>query len=93
MGELDAPTLSNNAAREAYGYQVQAQTDENNAKRVQKAGQRSLISSLLTGAIGGATSAYSQGLFSGIGASGYGAGTNAALSGNLNLLGPGQAYS
>lgn len=34
IGELDALTIANNAAREAYGYRVQAQQDRQNANQV-----------------------------------------------------------
>ncbi|MBA4359811.1 MAG: hypothetical protein C0411_03650 [Pseudomonas sp.] len=34
LGELDALTIQNNAAREAYGYKTQAQQDRSNAQQV-----------------------------------------------------------
>ncbi|MCU7218017.1 hypothetical protein [Pseudomonas sp. VE 196-7] len=34
IGELDALTIANNAAREAYGYRVQAQQDRQNSAQV-----------------------------------------------------------
>lgn len=94
FGELDALTISNNAAREAYGYQVQAQTDENNAARTQAAGRKAMFSSIIGGAVSGISAGGGfSGLFGGGAGAASGAGTQAALSGNLNLLGPRQAYS
>lgn len=87
LGELDALTISNNAAREAYGYQVEASNALTNAKQLSKIAKRSPITSLLGGAIQGAAGAYSSGLFSS-----SGAGTTAALSG-ISRLNNNQAYT
>ena len=61
FGELDALIISNNAAREAYGYDVQAQAGLRNAKTLKKNAKTGMISSVLGGAVGGLTSAYSGG--------------------------------
>lgn len=87
LGELDALTISNNAAREAYGYQVEASNALTNARQLSKIAKRSPISSLLGGVIQGAAGAYSSGLFSS-----SGAGTTAALSG-ISRLNNNQAYT
>lgn len=59
LGELDALTIQNNAAREAYGYRVQANQDVANAKQVKKNAKQQAIGSIL----GGAGSAF--GLYAG----------------------------
>ena len=84
-GELDAMIISNNAAREAYGYEVQATSNLANASTLKKNAKTGLVSSLLGGVVGGLGSAYSGGLFSGGSGSGLGTGTNAALGGNARL--------
>lgn len=84
-GELDAMIISNNAAREAYGYEVQATSNLANASTLKKNAKTGLMSSLLGGVVGGLGSAYSGGLFSGGSGSGLGTGTNAALGGNARL--------
>jgi len=91
LGELDALTISNNAAREAYGYQVEASNALTNAKQLSKIAKRSPITSLLGGAIQGAAGSYGAGLFSGLFSS-SGAGTTAALSG-ISRLNNNQAYT
>lgn len=83
-GELDAMIISNNAAREAYGYEVQASSNLTNASTLKGNAKTSMMSSLLGGAVSGLGSAYSGGLFKG-GGSGLGTGTNAALGGNARL--------
>lgn len=80
-GELDAMIISNNAAREAYGYEVQAGSNLSNAQTLKKNAKTAPISSMLGGAVGGLGSAFSGGLFS----NGAGAGTTAALGGNARL--------
>lgn len=49
LGELDALTIQNNAAREAYGYRVQANQDRANAKQVKKNARQQAIGSILGG--------------------------------------------
>jgi hypothetical protein len=83
-GELDAMIISNNAAREAYGYEVQASSNLSNASTLKKNAKTGLMGSLLGGVVGGIGGAFSSGLFSG-GGSGMGTGTNAALGGNARL--------
>lgn len=53
LGELDALTIQNNAAREAYGYRVQAKQDLLNANQSVKNGNTGAMGSIL-GGIGGA---------------------------------------
>lgn len=43
LGELDALTIQNNAAREAYGYRIQAKQDILNASQTVQNGKLSLI--------------------------------------------------
>lgn len=81
-GELDAMIISNNAAREAYGYEVQATGNLANASTLKKNAKTGMMSSLLGGVVGGLGGAFSSGMFSG---GGQGAGTNAALGGNARL--------
>lgn len=86
-GELDALIISNNAAREAYGYDVQAQGNVRNAKTLRGNAKTGMISSLVGGVAQGLGGAYSSGslgsMFSG-GSGNLGAGTRTALSTNLN---------
>lgn len=87
LGELDALTIANNAAREAYGYQVEASNAITNAKQLSKIAKRSPITSLLGGVIQGAGNAYGAGLFSSKGLGGV------SSLGGLNLLNNNQAYT
>lgn len=82
-GELDAMIISNNAAREAYGYETQATGNLANASTLKKNAKTGMMSSLLGGVVGGLGGAFSSGMFSGGG--GAGAGTNAALGGAARL--------
>lgn len=50
LGELDALTIQNNAAREAYGLRVQADQDRSNAKQTVKNGKTAAMGSILGGA-------------------------------------------
>lgn len=88
LGELDALTISNNAAREAYGFQVQAQDNLKTAKNLQKQAKKAVFTSMLGGAIGGIGNG--AGLFGG---SGAGTGTTAALAGGIGRLNNNQAYA
>lgn len=85
-GELDAMIISNNAAREAYGYEVQAQGNLTNASTLKKNAKTGLMSSLLGGVVGGLGSAFSSGAFSG----GSGGGVN--TQGQSSLLATNPAY-
>lgn len=49
IGELDALTIQNNAAREAYGYRVQAANDINNAGQTVRNGKTAATGSILGG--------------------------------------------
>jgi hypothetical protein len=49
LGELDALTIQNNAAREAYGYQVQANQDIKNARQAVSNGRTAATGSILGG--------------------------------------------
>lgn len=84
FGELDALIISNNAAREAYGYDVQADANRRNARQLKKNARSNLISSVLGGAVGGLGQAYSSGSLGSLFSGGLGGGTRAALSSNLN---------
>jgi hypothetical protein len=85
IGELDALTISNNAAREAYGFQVQAQDNLRTAKNVQKQGDKAPLMSMLGGALGGA-----GGMMGGLGGGGGGGanmqGQSKALTGNAAFV-------
>lgn len=91
LGELDALTIANNAAREAYGYEVEASDARLTASNLRKQGKRAMTSSLLGGALSGASSAFGGGMFGGA-SSGLGAGTTAALS-STSRLNNNQAYA
>ncbi|WP_223513985.1 hypothetical protein [Pseudomonas sp. GL-R-26] len=60
LGELDALTIQNNAAREAYGYRVQAQQDRKNAAQVKINAGNKATGSIL-GGIGGAFGSFAGG--------------------------------
>ena len=92
FGELDALTIANNAAREAYGYEVQADQAMKNAKTLKKNAKTAVLSSVIGGTVGGIGDAYSSGAFSGLFGGGKSAGTTAALSGT-SRLNNNQAYS
>lgn len=49
LGELDALTIQNNAAREAYGYRVQAKQDILNASQTVQNGKTAAMGSILGG--------------------------------------------
>ena len=49
LGELDALTIQNNAAREAYGYRVQAKQDLLNANQTVQNGKTAAMGSILGG--------------------------------------------
>jgi hypothetical protein len=94
LGELDALTISNNAAREAYGYEVDASDKLLTAKNLKKQGSKAPMMSMLGGAIGGASSSFSGGLFGGGGtAAGLGAGTKTAVAGGTSRLNYNQGYA
>lgn len=78
LGELDALTIQNNAAREAYGYKVQALTGFSNARQTEANGETAQRSSILGGIIKGAGSYFGSSGFGGFGG-GTGSGTSAAL--------------
>lgn len=59
LGELDALTIENNAAREAYGYQSQAETFAAQAGITRQRGRANTTSTILTGAAQGAGQYYS----------------------------------
>lgn len=63
FGELDALTIANNAAREAYGYETQATQNLRNAKTLKKNAKTSVLSSVIGGAAGGFGSAFESGAF------------------------------
>lgn len=84
FGELDALTIANNAAREAYGYEVEATGLQNQARALKKAAKRAPIEGLLSGAVQGFGSAYASGrlgsLFGGTSSTArLGRGTRAAI--------------
>lgn len=86
-GELDAMIISNNAAREAYGFEVQADSNLSNASTLKKNAKTGMMSSLLGGIVGGLGGAFSGGMFSGGGSAG---GVN--TQGQSSLLATNPAY-
>jgi len=92
LGELDALTIQNNAAREAYGFQVQAQKGFSNANALELAGKNAKQNSLMGGVLNGAGSFFGGGGMSMFGG-GQGAGTTAALGSNTSFLNNNQAYA
>lgn len=60
LGELDALTIQNNAAREAYGYRVQARQDLLNASQTVQNGKTAAMGSIL-GGIGSAFGSFAGG--------------------------------
>lgn len=60
LGELDALTIQINAAREAYGYRVQAQQDLSNAGQTVRNGKTAATGSIL-GGLGSAFGSYAGG--------------------------------
>jgi hypothetical protein len=96
LSELDALTISNNAAREAYGYEVQADDNMLTAGNLQKQASKSMMTSILGGALGGLGSSFGGGGFGGGGGAasgGLGLGTQAALQGGTSRLNYNQAYA
>jgi hypothetical protein len=91
LGELDALTISNNAAREAYGYNVEATSNIKNSIKAKAAGKNAVISSVVGGALGGMGGGGGGmgGLFGG----GAGAGTKSALATNTTRLNSNQGYA
>lgn len=77
LGELDALTIQNNAAREAYGYKVQALNSTTQAAQLKAQASTTKRNSLLGGIISGAGSLFGSGAFGG-----SASGTTAALRGN-----------
>lgn len=57
LGELDALTIENNAAREAYGYKVQAIQGLSNARAVMLGGKKAKQDSILGGVMSGVSGA------------------------------------
>lgn len=90
LGELDALTIMNNAARQAYGYEVEAEDNRRTARNLRQQGRSGLITSLLGGAVTGGLSAFAGGLFGGGGAA---AGTTQALKGSTSRLNFNQALA
>jgi hypothetical protein len=68
LAELDALTISNNAAREAYGYDVSRADNLTTARNLQTNARKGMMTSILGGALGGAGSSIG-GMFGGGGAS------------------------
>ena len=77
LGELDALTIENNAAREAYGYKVQAIQGISNASAISAAGSKAKQDSILGGVLQGVSSA----------AGGMGGGGGGGAAGGLRLQG------
>lgn len=61
IGELDALTIQNNAAREAYGYRIQADQDRMNARQTLTNAGNKATGSIL-GGIGGAFGSFAGGM-------------------------------
>lgn len=92
LGELDALTIQNNAAREAYGLKVQAISGYSNANKTELAGKNAKQNSLMGGVMNGVGSFFGGGGMSMFGG-GSGAGTTAALGSNSSALNNNQAYA
>ena len=92
LGELDALTIQNNAAREAYGLKVQAIQGYSNANATELAGKNAKQNSLMGGVVKGAGSFFGGGGMSMFGGGGAGAGTSAAFTSNSAALNNNQAY-
>lgn len=60
LGEFDALTIENNAAREAYGYEVQATEGLINARQAKLNGAQAKRDSILGGILGGAGGSFSM---------------------------------
>jgi len=58
MSELDAATIKNNAAREAWGLRLQAKDMKTQAKQARTAGKRAAVGAVLGGVSGAAGSLY-----------------------------------
>lgn len=87
LAEFDALTISNNAAREAYGYDVSRADNLTTANNLQSTAKNGMMTSILGGALGGASSSMG-GMFGGGGSAasaGIGAGTSQALQSTTNL--------
>ncbi len=78
IGELDAQTIANNAAREAFGYETQAMDLQVGANNMRKAGQNAQKNSILGGITSGMMGAASMGGFEGIGGAAGGVGASTA---------------
>ena len=87
-GELDALIISNNAAREAYGFEVQSDQAMRNAKTLKKNAKTAVISSVLGGAVGGLGGLYSSGALSGL----FGGGSGINLQGQASPLTSNSAF-
>jgi len=74
IGELDALTIQNNAAREAYGYKAQAITGMSNANTLSTAADSTGRNSLLGGVVSGVGAYFGGG--GGLGSFGSTSGTN-----------------
>lgn len=90
IGELDALTIQNNAAREAYGYRVQAEQDLQNAKQIKKNAKSAAMGSIL-GGLGSAFGSFAGGGGGFGGAGGAGVGTRGAQAGGTGRLNYSQA--
>lgn len=76
MGALDALTLRNNAAREAFGYKVDAMNSRNDATMTRDATSSAVRSTLLTGAANMYGIAKGGGMFAGRKKAGGGGGSS-----------------
>lgn len=87
LGELDALTIQNNAAREAYGYKVQAIQGFSNARQAISNGQKASQASFLGGIMNGVGGMMGGGGMGGGGSSigTFGAGTMSAMGGSSRL--------
>lgn len=84
LGEMDALTIQNNAAREAYGYKVQAIQGVSNANALQTQGQTQKKNSILGGVMNGVGSMFGGG---GGGGSMFGTGAGASSAGTYGTTG------
>lgn len=88
LAEFDALVISNNAAREAYGYDVEREDMLKTATKLQKDGKKQVMTSMLGGALQGFGASGGGGMFGGgasAGSGGLGLGTQSALQGSTRL--------
>lgn len=92
LTELDALTISNNAAREAYGYEVESVDMLQTAGNLQRQARKSMMTSVVGGALQGFGSSGGAGMFGGGGRAASGGGMARSGLQSTNRLNYNQAY-